>query len=85
MTPYEQSVCKKLPDTVKIYRGMNIHEHKGGNYGISWTLSEKRADFFAHYFRNGNKESIIVSIDVPKDKIIAYSSSRKEKEILYVE
>lgn len=38
-----------LPEVVTIYRGMTVEEFQSGNFGVSWTLSRKVAEFFADY------------------------------------
>jgi len=84
MDRYEKSVYNKLPQFVDIHRGMSLEEYNIKNYGISRTLSLAKANFFKNYYRNGNEEGVVMSLKVPKSDIIAYISSRKEKEVLYI-
>ena len=84
MSSYERRYYKRLPEKITIYRGISVSEYESGNYGISWTLSKKKADFFSTYKRNGVEKGITVKKYVRKKDIIAYISSRNEKEILYI-
>jgi hypothetical protein len=67
---------------------MSEKELKSGNFGVSWTLSKKVARFFAEdYKRNYDTrkhKKIVHSMIVDKASIIAYFSSRKEKEVIYI-
>jgi hypothetical protein len=85
MTSYEKKVYRSLPDQITIYRGMSSVEIDSGNYGISWTLDKKIAQFFTNYYRNGLKDGLVVEKSVLKKDIIAYFSDRKEKEIIYLQ
>ena len=58
MDVVESELLKSLPDQVTFFRGMKELEAELGKkeshqYGISWTLSRERAEFFAYtYVRN---------------------------------
>lgn len=84
----QRRAYNKLPPIVTIYRGMTIEERESGDYGVSWTLSKKVAEYFAFvYPRNyefGNHPKCVIRLDVPKEKIIAYWNTRKEKEVIYI-
>lgn len=88
MSRYERRRLKNLPDKITIYRGMSEKELKSGNFGVSWTLSKKVARFFAEdYMRNYDTrkhKKIVHCVVVDKSSIIAYFSSRKEKEVIYM-
>lgn len=87
MTESERSYLKGLPDEVQIYRGMSFQEAKSKNYGVSWTLDETVAEFFAYKHPDkymSNDEKTVVSKVIPKSEIIAYFEDRKEKEIIWV-
>lgn len=53
MEKEELEYLSMLPDNITLYRGMTTLESKLGDFGISWTLDKKVADFFANkYGRN---------------------------------
>jgi len=88
MTPEEQLFLQQLPENVRIYRAMTQEEADSKNYNISWTLSESQAIFFRdvyirNYSTNGKKRTI-VSLVVPKEKLIAYFGDREEEEVIYL-
>jgi hypothetical protein len=69
-----------LPDKVTIYRGMSKKEKASGTYGISWTLDEEVAKFFAKRFQlKGTVEKRIID----KSEIKALLLGRDEKEVIY--
>lgn len=88
MEQEERETLNRLPDNIEIYRAMVVKEDKSKQYGISWTLSKKTAEFFKNeYFRNFatyNQERIIKTITIPKSKVIAYLNGRQEQEIIYI-
>jgi hypothetical protein len=58
MNGWERRSLAKLPDDVKIYRGMTKQEASGKTFGVSWTLSKEVAKFFRDdYSRNPSTES----------------------------
>lgn len=87
MNAQERRYFKSLPDVVTIYRGMTIIELESGEYGLSWSLSKKVAEYFAYkyvrYAKYLNEKKTVHSITVEKHQIIAYFSGRKEREIIY--
>ena len=62
-----------LPDKIKIYRGGN---HKAG---MSWTLSQEKAKWFANRF---NKNGKVFQMTIDKSDTFAYFSDRGEQEII---
>lgn len=72
---------KDLPDLVTIYRGIKRLENKR-NYGISWTLSEKTAEFFARRFMP--PLSYILKAKVNKSNITALIEDRGETEVIVI-
>jgi hypothetical protein len=89
MTGYERNYFNKLPNEIRLYRGMTKKESESNEFGISWTLSKKVAHFFAYtYQRNlsaNNMQKIIYDKVFNKKDALCYLSSRKEKEILIIE
>lgn len=88
MTPGERRYLKSLPERIIIYRAMTKDEYKKKEYGISWTLDPKTAQFFmTNYRRNfaaANQPKVIHTMTINKSNIIAFFDDRKEKEIIYV-
>lgn len=88
MTKSERTFLNKLPSKVKIYRAMTVVESKSKDYGISWTLDKKTAEFFKEkYQRNFDTyglEKTILRLDVNRADIVAYINEREEKEIIYI-
>ena len=82
-TKSEKSIIKSLPEQVKIYRGCSQKEIKAMNYGISWTLDESVADYFANRVIKKVKGGVI-NLLIPKNRIVAYFKDRKEEEIIYI-
>lgn len=86
MNADEQTFLNSLPRRIRIYRGMSTQERDSGEFGISWSLSEERAKFFANdYLRHAVKyEKVVHSIEVRQEDIIAYFNGRQEQEIIYI-
>ena len=87
MTQEEQQFLNSLPDEIEIHRGMSISESKKKNYGMSWSLSKKVAEFFAYEYIlriNTDEERTVVTQKIPKSEVIAYLNRRQEEEILWV-
>lgn len=88
MNDEDFKVYKSLPERLIIYRGMTIEELESNDFGVSWTLSKERAEFFAStYGRNfstDNKPKRIHQIEVSKDEILAYFGDRNEQEVIYI-
>lgn len=86
MNEEERKYHSSLPRQFRIYRGMSIQERDSGDFGISWSLDEKSANFFANgYLRHTVKyEKIVHSIEVIREDIIAYFNERQEEEVIYI-
>jgi len=88
MTLKEQEYFKALPDTLTIYRTMTINESLSKDYGISWTLDKKVAEYFrVIYNRNKatrNEPKTIIELQIKKIEAIAFFAGRKETEIIYL-
>jgi len=88
MTKQELKIYNSLPENITIYRGMTTEELKSGDFGISWTLSRERAEFFAFkYGRNfstENKPKVVHQLEVTKVEILAYFNERNEQEVICI-
>ena len=79
MTPKEHAALGPLPNQFPIYRGFL---GKRGN-GMSWTLDESKAEWFAHRFAIGeSKQPRLAKGIVAKKHVLAYFEGRNEKEIV---
>jgi len=88
MNEEELKVWKNLPQQVYIYRGMTIEEQESGDFGVSWSLSIEKAEFFAYeYTRNHytkNLTKTVQHLKVDKKDIIAFFNEREEEEVIYI-
>jgi hypothetical protein len=88
MTKQELKIYNSLPENITIYRGMTVEELESGDFGVSWTLSKERAEFFAFkYGRNlstEGKPKIVHQLEVMKVEILAYFNERNEQEVVYI-
>ncbi len=66
-----------LPDELTIYRG-TVRED---NDGISWTLDEKMARFFARRF-NGDR-GVVKTKTIARSDALHFTDARGEREIIY--
>ena len=84
----DKEYFNNLPQRVKIYRAMSKVEYQSRNFGISWTLDENVARFFANqYSRDFSTLSgpkIVHSILVNKKSIVGYWNDRNEREAIYL-
>lgn len=79
MTPEEHTALGALPDEFPIYRGFLGQRGKG----MSWTLEESQAEWFAHRFAMGeSKQPRLAEGIVAKKHVLAYFDGRNEKEIV---
>lgn len=81
MSDEERDALAALPDTIPVYRG---YQHDTAEDGMSWTVDEDRAKWFANRWNTPESEAWprIAQGQVGKDKIIAYITSRGESEII---
>lgn len=87
MKKSERSFLERLPSEISIYRGMTKSEYESGEFGVSWTLNRKVAEYFAFEYQrnfNANQPKIIHELMVSKHSLHAYFSSRNEKEVVYI-
>ncbi len=88
MDSRERNYLKKLPEQIKIYRGMTEQELEGKSFGVSWTLKKEVADFFAFdYWRNtatAHLKKTVHEITINKSDVIAFLNDRREYEIIYI-
>ena len=88
MTPEEREYLAALPEEITIYRGCSVLESEGKYHGISWSLNEAKAKFFAfEEIRNRyrkNQRNTVIQKTVSKSDVVAYFNRREEEEIIYI-
>ncbi len=88
MSKKEIKILNNLPDKVKIYRGVTTDEIESNDFGLSWSLNRKVAEFFAFKYRRNYDTSsslkTVIELEVDKNEIIAYFHDREEAEIIYI-
>jgi hypothetical protein len=77
MSKENQEAFDSLPDKVEVYRGTT---EKYDN-GLSWTLNEDIAEFFATRFEEYGE---VISKVVDKEDIVAYYGDRDEQEVIII-
>lgn len=86
MTSEERNFLTKLPEKVKVYRGMTEQEYKSGEFGISWTLKKEVAEFFAFKYQRNfstqHNKKVVHEMTIDKNSIICFWNGRKEFEII---
>lgn len=71
-------VFESLPNVVTIYRGVT-DKNKDNKKALSWTLSQDKAEWFAHRFDEVGK---VWKSEISKDNIFAYFDEMDEKEVI---
>lgn len=71
-----------LPDTLTIWRGTHEPELESQDYGISWTLNELLALWFARRPGVSQERPVILEATIPKSEIRGLLLGRDEDEVL---
>lgn len=83
MTSKERRTLQNLPEKVTIYRGYDDKGELSGPLGISWTLLEEKAEWFAKRFGVYEDSSPAIAVGTCNRKaILAYFNGRGEEEIV---
>jgi len=77
MSQTERNTLRCLAETVTVFRG---YSHPDAADGMSWTVDEDRARWFATRFEP--EQAWVASAQVSRDAVIAYLDRRGEQEIL---
>jgi hypothetical protein len=84
----ERKQFKDLPPKITIYRGMTEEELLSKDFGISWTLKRRNAEFFAGVYQRNyatkNQKKVIHSAVIDKSNVVAFFNERLEFEIIYI-
>jgi len=65
-----------MPELLTIYRGFSL---EGAEFGWSWTLDRKMAEWFARRYTGKPK---VATLTISKGAVLAYIGQRKESEIV---
>ena len=65
-----------LPDELMVYRGA---KPKGEVLALSWTLSKKKAEWFANRFQS---DGTVYRAKIAKEHVLAYLNCRSEQEVV---
>ena len=65
-----------LPDELTVYRGV---KPKGEVLALSWTLSKKKAEWFANRFQS---DGTVYRAKIPREHVLAYFNCRSEQEVV---
>ena len=68
-----------MPEQIEVWRGTS---HKRGVAGLSWTLDQEKAVWFAHRFCSEKRVPFLAKGIVEKDDVLAYFGDRGEREIV---
>lgn len=80
MDDEEREFLAQLPEQIKVYRGA---VDQVNDDGLSWTLDEAKATWFARRFdREHLGEAVVVHGWVAKEDVLAYFGGRGESEIV---
>ncbi len=75
----EREFWGKLPTIVTAYRGARI---KRAVHGLSWTLNEDKARWYARRFSTAKRLGVVVQATVHKHDIAAVFLGRNEEEVI---
>jgi hypothetical protein len=78
MTEKEKSHFDNLPERIPLFRGFS----HGNEAGLSWTLCEERAIWFARKDADQSHPPMLVRGSCAKGDVIAFFGRRSEQEIL---
>ena len=81
----ELNFFNSFPKKFMVYRGMSLEEKRYQEYGVSWTLDESVAEWFAGSKRRDKKPnttSVVKRKTVLKKDVLGCLNGREEKEIL---
>ncbi|HFG1915286.1 TPA: hypothetical protein ACGF2K_003550 [Vibrio cholerae] len=78
----DEVIDSNLPAVVTAYRGMSTNESQSGSFGMSWTLSKKKAEEFAFTTYNDEPRGVVVTTTIERDNILYFDPSDNEDEIV---
>jgi hypothetical protein len=82
MTPAEIAALANLPDHVRVFRGQLDGDSPDRPSGMSWTLVEEVADWYAAPIPGHTERGHVLSAVVPRDAVMAVFLARGETEVV---
>lgn len=82
MTPDEIAALGELPESVRIFRGQLHGDSPDQPSGMSWTLAEEVADWYAAPIPGQTKRGRVLSALVPRRVVMALFLARGETEVI---
>lgn len=82
MTPDEIAALDELPESVQIFRGQLHGDSPDQPSGMSWTLAEESADWYATLIPGQTKRGRVLSALVPRCVVTALLLARGETEVI---
>ncbi len=82
MSPVELDSFRRWPNTITVFRGCQ----KSTMAGFSWSLDQAVARTFATRALNEaeNGSSVVIRLDIPKNRILCYFTDMGEEEVLFI-
>ena len=74
--------CGKLKEPIIIYRGMSNAEYASGNFGQSWSVSQRVAQRFATETYSDANPGIVVKACIYTESVLYYDPRDYEEEII---
>ena len=82
MTPAELIALGELPEYVKVFRGQLHGDLSDEPSGMSWTVSEEVADWYAAPIPGQTLRGCVLSATVPRGAVLALFLERGESELV---
>ena len=82
MTPAELTALGKLPEQVAVFRGQLHGDLPNEATGMSWTLAEEVADWYAAPIPGETMRGRVLSATVPRSVLLALFVERGESEVV---
>ena len=77
-----QEIYDKLPEMVKVYRGVLVKDNHKSSIGVSWTTDIKVAYMFALRFQPLGGDAIVYEGEIYKKDILFFTNARGESEAI---
>ena len=78
----DELIDSNLMPRVTAYRGMSVSESQSGSFGMSWTLSRKKAEDFAFTTYNDEPRGVVLTTTIDREKILYFDPSDSESEVV---
>lgn len=90
MNDDEREFYNRLPNHLRIYRGLCEAEYESRDFGISWSISKHEAEQYAYFHQNDVEDGKgrLFHLDIYKDNILTvfsvYTYNKIMHEIIYI-